>query len=78
MAKDIVITGVKGKSYWGKTYYVLNTKTGQEYTVDQQPKIYRMPHGANWVVSEKYGSFLNKFRTRRGAMNFIEGLKKVI
>jgi hypothetical protein len=78
MKKNIIITGKKGGSYWGKTYYVLNTKTGKEYAVDQQPKIYRMPSGANWVVSEKYGGFISKFRTKRGAMNFIKGLKKVI
>jgi hypothetical protein len=76
--KNIVVTAVRGNSNRGKTYNVLDEKTGKEYIINQYPKSQRSKDSANYAVSEKYGSFLGKFRTKRNAMSWVNSLWKVV
>jgi hypothetical protein len=79
LAKRFVIEKEKGNEKSGKTIEIRDAYTGHAYVLDQYPSWERHRKGAaSWAVAEKYGEFLGKFRTKKGALNYLTKLKKVI
>ena len=67
---------IKSKAF-GNTYDVVDEKTGEEFTINEYPERDRHPRSetAKYAVHEKYGSFIGKTKTLKGAKKLI--LEKV-
>jgi len=75
--KKRLITTLKTKSEdFGNTYIVTDTKTGNEFTIDQYPKRERGRGSANYIVSKRFGESFAKTMTLSGAKQRI--LDKVV
>jgi len=50
---------------------ITNEKTGKEFVIDKYPA----GGEARYAVSRKYGEFIGKFRTLKGALEFVQEQK---
>lgn len=79
LAKRFVIEDEKGNERIGKTITIRDALTGHAYVLDQYPSWERhRKDSASWAISEQYGDFIGKFRTKAGALEHLKKLRKVI
>ena len=64
---------IKSKTF-GNTYEVVDEKTGKEFTINEYPPRQRTSDSAKYAVHEKYGNFIGKTRTFKGAKALISRL----
>lgn len=80
MARDkISIHLVKKDKTFGNSYLAFDEATKGEFTVEEYPKRDRHPisETAKYAVHERYGGFLGKTMTLRGAKNIIREQRKI-
>lgn len=79
LAKRFVVENERGNKRTGKTIEIRDSMTGRVFVLDQYPEWERrQSDSAGWAVSKQYGGFLNKFRTRKEALDYLAKLKDVM